>query len=181
MRIAILSDIHDHIPNLRVALSRLEGVEALICCGDLCSPFIVNELAAGFRGAIHIVFGNNDGDRYRITLNALSRRDTIQVHGESASLLLGGKRIFVHHFDDVGRLVAAAREHDVVCYGHNHEYELSRSRESAALQINPGTIMGWHPRKGNVPATYALYDSDTGAATISDLEGKAIQVIRSTG
>lgn len=178
MRIAILSDIHDHIPNLRAALSRLEGVEALICCGDLCSPFIVNELAAGFQGAIHIVFGNNDGDRYRITLNALSRRDTIQVHGESASLLLGGKRIYVHHFDDVGRLVAAAGEHAVVCYGHNHEYELSRGREGAALQINPGTILGWHPRKGDVPATYALYDVVTGEATIFDLEGKAIQVMR---
>lgn len=178
MRIAVLSDIHDHIPNLRAALSRLEGVEALICCGDLCSPFIVNELAAGFQGEIHIVFGNNDGDRYRITLNALSRRDNIKVHGESTALLLGGRRIFVHHFDDVGRLIAAVGEHDVVCYGHNHEYELKRDRDEAALKINPGTIMGWHPRKGSIPPTYAIYDSDTGEAAIYDLEGKAIRVIR---
>jgi putative phosphoesterase len=171
--IGVVSDIHDHLPRLRAALQRLDaaGAEALICCGDLCSPFVISELARGFPARpIHVVFGNNDGDRYRITTFAQHRRDVartadVEVHGESAALELGGKRIFVHHFNDVGALIAAAGEFDVVCYGHNHEWKAAR-RPGASLEINPGAIMGWHPRRGDIPSTYALYDTESDQANI---------------
>jgi putative phosphoesterase len=166
MLIGIISDIHDHLWRLRMALERIQsaGAEALICCGDLCSPFVVAELARGFTaGRIHIVFGNNDGDRYRITTTAMQQKDAngasrVEVHGESVALELGGKRIFVHHFNDVGTLVAAGGEFDAVCFGHNHEWEASR-RRSGSLEINPGAIMGWHPKRGDIVSTYALYDT----------------------
>ena len=44
MQIAILSDIHDNLPALRRALEKCQGADALICCGDLCSPFVAREL-----------------------------------------------------------------------------------------------------------------------------------------
>src|SRR5262249_62381862 len=66
MLIAILSDIHDNIPKLRAAIEHIQRVDALLCGGDLCSPFIVDELAR-FPGPIHVVFGNNDADLFRIT------------------------------------------------------------------------------------------------------------------
>jgi putative phosphoesterase len=175
MLIGVISDIHDHLPPLRVALERLReaGAEALICCGDLCSPFVVTALAEGFpAGPIHIVFGNNDGDRFRITVFAARHKDgagarRVEVHGESKALELGGKRIFVHHFNDVGALIAASGEFDAVCYGHNHDWEARRDA-SGSLAINPGAIMGWHPTRGDILSTYALYDTDRHAVSVFD-------------
>ncbi|MCC7021202.1 MAG: YfcE family phosphodiesterase [Thermomicrobiales bacterium] len=177
MLVGIISDIHDQIGRLRVALDRLQaaGAEALICCGDLCSPFIVAELARGFpEGSMAIVFGNNDGDRFRIMTVArqmTSEADVprIEIAGESATLEFGGKRIFVHHFNDVGALVAATGQFDLVCYGHNHEW-LARRHPGGTLEVNPGAVMGWHPRRGDIPSTYALYDTEAHEARISDAE-----------
>ena len=157
MRIAILSDIHDNIWKLAAALERLQDADALICCGDLCAPFIVPQLAEGFAGPIHIVFGNNDGDLFRITQLA-SRYDHVTLHGEFADLTLGGKRIAVTHFPELGRPIAASGIYDVVCYGHNHEYEVAQ--EGKTLKINPGEIMG---RFG--ASTFVIYDTETGEAT----------------
>ena len=179
MLIAILSDVHDHIPNLRAALGRIaehrsadgRGVEALVCCGDLCSPFVVDELARGFAaGAVYVVFGNNDGDRFRITLRGRVNR-RVEVRGESAALEVSGRRIFVHHFDDVGGLVAEGGRFDLVCYGHNHECR--RRTAGGSLAVNPGAIMGWHPRQGEIRPTYAVYDTDSGAAEIYDARSGA--------
>lgn len=139
MQVAILSDIHDNIWKLEAALKRVHGAEALVCCGDLCSPFIVDQLGRGFDGPIHIVFGNNDADRYRMMLKAKAYPH-LTFHGEFVELELGGLRFAVQHFDDVGHLLASNPCFDVVCFGHNHEYRVDDSQ--AALSINPGEIMG---------------------------------------
>jgi len=71
MKIAIFSDIHDHIWNLEAALGAIQACDALLVCGDLCSPFIIDQLANGFPARpIHIVFGNNDGDLFRMSRRA---------------------------------------------------------------------------------------------------------------
>jgi uncharacterized protein len=156
VKIAVLSDIHDNIWKLAAALERLGDVDALVCCGDLCAPFIVPQLAQGFGGPIHVVFGNNDGDRFRISHQA-QRFAHVTIHGEMADLTLDGKRIAVHHFEDVGRLIAASGQFDAVCCGHNHVYEIERVGRT--LRINPGEIMG---RFGT--STYVIYDTQTDEA-----------------
>jgi predicted phosphodiesterase len=93
----------------------------------------------------------------------------VEVHGESKALELGGKRIFVHHFNDVGALVAASGAFDAVCYGHNHDWEARRDA-SGSLVINPGAIMGWHPSRGPVPSTYALYDTKANLVRVFDTD-----------
>ena len=70
MKLAILSDIHDALDSLSLALERASSCDVLLCCGDLCSPFVIHHLGKGFKGTIHIVFGNNDGDLYRMTQNS---------------------------------------------------------------------------------------------------------------
>lgn len=139
MKVGIISDIHDNIWKLASALRALRGADLLICCGDLCSPFVVDRLAGGFPGPIHVVFGNNDGDRYRITRKA-SGHDHLHLHGEFVELELDGQRFAVNHFDDVGRGLAGSGVYDVVCFGHNHLYEVARVGKT--LLINPGEIMG---------------------------------------
>jgi len=162
MRVAILSDIHDNIPKLKAALARMDDVSELICLGDLCSPFIVKELGEGFPGPIHIVFGNNDGDRFRIT-EAAGRYAHVQVYGEYVELAIGGRTFAVNHFDNIGREIARAGLHDVVCFGHNHRFEIQN--EGEVLIVNPGEIYGLLTGA----STFAVYDTAEASAARVDV------------
>ncbi|MEL6821050.1 MAG: YfcE family phosphodiesterase [Calditrichota bacterium] len=154
MRIALISDIHDHRSKLKRALEGISEADLLICLGDLCSPFIIKDLGEGFSGPIHIVFGNNDGDLFRITETAKSF-DHIMLHGEIADLMLDGKRIAITHFDTVARMLATSDFFDLICFGHNHTYEVSKVGNS--LLVNPGEIMG----EISGISSYAIYSTST--------------------
>jgi hypothetical protein len=160
MKIAVLSDIHDNVWKLAAALQAAREADALICCGDLCSPFVVRQLGHEFPGPIHVVFGNNDGDLFRIANNA-RRYDHIHLHGELFRGEFDGKRVAANHYDQIARAIAASSEFDVVCYGHNHIYEVSRI--GRALAINPGAIMGatFAPdgSRTDAPSTFVIYDT----------------------
>jgi putative phosphoesterase len=166
MRIAILSDIHDNVWKLAGALAAVADTDALICCGDLCSPFIVHQIARGFAGPVHIVFGNNDGDPFRIASNARNHGH-VHVHGEFFRGEFDGKRFAVNHFDSIAREIARSGEFDVVCYGHNHIYDVSRIGRT--LAINPGPLMGaafaGDGTRTDVPSTFVIYDTTTDAAS----------------
>lgn len=172
MKIAILSDIHDNIWNLAAALTAIQETEALICCGDLCSPFVIGLLAEGFPGKpIHIVFGNNDADLFRITNNA-KKYPHVHLHGEFFQGELGDQRFAVNHFDNLAQPIAASGQYDVVCYGHNHIFKIEPVGRT--LAINPGAIMGYDPgKKGDIPSTFVIYDTETGAAQGYQVENKA--------
>ena len=166
MRIAILSDIHDQVWKLAAALEGVLGTDVLICCGDLCSPFIVHQMARGFGGPIHIVFGNNDGDLFRITANAQKYRQ-VRIHGEFLRTEFDRRWVAAQHYDNMGRAIAASGEFDVVLFGHNHVYE--KGRAGRTLVINPGSIMGatFAPdgSRTDVDATFAIYDTAADEAT----------------
>jgi hypothetical protein len=151
MRVAILSDIHDNVWKLAAALEVARGADALLCLGDLCSPFVVHQLGGGFAGPIHILFGNNDGDPFRIAANA-RRYPHIAIQA--------------NHYDNIGRAVAAGGQFDVVCFGHNHRYEITPTGKT--LAINPGPIMGAafaaDGSRTDVASTLAIYDTVSGQA-----------------
>jgi len=162
MQVAILSDIHDNLSKLRAALERCQKAEVLICCGDFCSPFVSKELGAGFNRPIHAVFGNNDGDRFRL-VSAAKSSPHLQFHGEYVELGLGGKTFSVNHFDNIGRAIAKGGQFDVVCFGHNHQFEVSSAGRTQT--INPGEIYG--SLTGH--STFVLYDTAAGKAERIDL------------
>lgn len=162
MHIAILSDIHDNLWNLRAAISSVQAADALLCCGDLCSPFVIDELAK-FPKEIHIVFGNNDADLYRITSKA-SRLANVRVHGELFQNTFDQKRFAMNHFDYLAKPMSKSGEYDVVCFGHNHEFEISRN--GGCLRINPGPVMGAKFSSGkweDVAPSFVVYDTVTDA------------------
>jgi hypothetical protein len=163
MRIAILSDIHDNLWNLAAAISAVRDCDALLCCGDLCSPFVVDELAR-FPRDVHIVFGNNDADLFRITGKA-AKKPNIHLHGELFQAEFDGKRFAMNHFDYLARPLAKSGDYDVVCFGHNHEFEVTSS--GAYLLINPGPIMGAKFSTGawqDVHPTLVVYDTAASSA-----------------
>ena len=141
MKIAILSDSHDHIPNLReaVRLSNLRGCALLIHCGDLISPFMLEELA-GFNGAVHLVYGNNAGDQHLISQACGAKFPALTHHGILGAVEAGGLKIAFTHYPQMARGLAAVGQFDVVCCGHNH---LRRVEEiGQTMLVNPGELLG---------------------------------------
>lgn len=163
MKIAILSDIHDNLWKLDVALASIQQCQEMICCGDLCSPFVIDELASAFARPIHIVFGNNDADLFRITAK-IQRFPNVHLYGEFCDIRLAGKRFAVNHFDYIARPIAQSGHYDVVCFGHNHEFEITRY--GATLALNPGSILGAKFGKGreDSDSTFLIFDSDSNEA-----------------
>src|SRR5947209_4298360 len=159
MRIAVLSDIHDNLWNLAVAIADIKDkADTLLCCGDLCSPFVIDELAKFGRDA-HIVFGNNDADLYRITTKA-SKTANVRVYGELFEQTFENRRIAMNHFDYLAKPIAKSGFYDVVCFGHNHELEVASY--GACLAINPGPIMGAKFSNGrweDVASSFVIYET----------------------
>ncbi len=141
MKIAICSDSHDHIPNLRTAVmvANEEGCTALVHCGDLISPFMLEELAQ-FAGAVHLIYGNNVGDQHLIASLIASRFPSITHHGTFGAMEAGGRTIAFHHYPAIARSLAAAGSFDVICCGHNHTYNVERI--GTTLLVNPGELLG---------------------------------------
>lgn len=163
MKIAILSDTHDHIWKVDQAMQQMREAEVILHCGDLCSPFVIRHLAAGSGGRpIHIVWGNNDGDPRLISQVAASF-PFITLHGQFAELTLDGVRVAVNHYPEIARPLAASGHYDLVCYGHDHTAH--HSRVGRCILLNPGEILGMKGRR-----TFAWYDTATGEVRFEEVE-----------
>jgi putative phosphoesterase len=152
MLIAVVSDSHDNIWKLDRALAKMNGIDVVIHCGDLCSPFMVKRLGEAFNGhPIHIVWGNNDGD-VRLICQIAAHYEKIFLHGDFAHLELDGVRVAVNHYPEIARGLAATGTYDLVCYGHDHT--VHQSRVGDCVLLNPGELMGMYGE-----STYALFDT----------------------
>lgn len=161
MHIAVLSDIHDNIWALERVLAeiaRQQGVVALIFCGDFCAPFTLQQIAEGFSGPVHVVFGNNDGDPLLLSRVA-GRFEQVTLHGFYAELEYGGRRLAVVHDPQIARRLAQSGQFDLVCHGHDHTARVEQVGET--LLANPGEVMG---RFGQ--SSYGLYDTESGEFTL---------------
>ena len=159
MILAVMSDSHDHIDNLRwaVAESRAAGCGMILHCGDFVAPFMLAELdTAGI--PVHGVFGNNDGDQYLMTWNALTRHQHITLHGQVGQLTADGCRIAFLHDGSLAEDIAAGGRFDLICFGHIHVYVEKKVGDT--LVLNPGEVMG---KEG--PPGFCLVDTATMTVT----------------
>jgi putative phosphoesterase len=147
MLIAILSDSHDHIPNLHRAVreANLAGAEILLHCGDLISPFMLPRLHA-FQGQVHLIYGNNAGDRHLISSRCATMFDNITHHGLQGEITADGKQICFIHYPHTARGLAMTGDYDIVCCGHNHEQGVENI--GTCLLINPGDLLGKDEKPG---------------------------------
>ncbi|MEZ4528565.1 MAG: metallophosphoesterase [Desulfobacterales bacterium] len=141
MRIAIMSDSHDNLWNMRKALKLIQerNADLILHCGDFVAPFMLREMEqAGI--PVHGVFGNNDGDRYLLTKLSFTELSHITLHGMAGELDLAGYRIaFAHERLKADGLVFSGK-YDLVCFGHTHTWLQEKIGET--LLLNPGEIMG---------------------------------------
>ncbi len=164
MKIAIVSDSHDHLENVEKAIQMINGIGAdlLIHCGDLCSPFVVDKLAK-FSGEVNVVFGNNDGDR--ITIAKIAERfPNVTIHGESGVIDTGSGKVAWTHRPEFGNGLAATGEYRVVFSGHTHVRKSTKSGNT--WHINPGELMGLREDPG-----FAIFDMETENLEYFDLSG----------
>ncbi len=147
MRIAILSDTHDHIANLRAAIKYCNAYQVglVIHCGDLISPFMLEELAR-FGGAVHLVYGNNAGDQHLISQACGTRFPSLTHHGVLGALEAGGLKIAFTHYPQMARGLAGQGLFDLVCCGHNHRYQVETVGKT--MLINPGELLGKDDQPG---------------------------------
>ena len=127
MRIAILSDTHDHIPNLRSAVTYCNAysVQMMIHCGDLISPFMLIELGE-FAGPVHLIYGNNVGDQHLISQSCGVKYPNITHHGTLGAVEAGGIKFAFNHYPQLARGIAEQGSFDVVCCGHTHRYHIEK-------------------------------------------------------
>ncbi len=154
-KIAILSDSHDNVWMLERALAQVQasGADVLLHCGDLCAPFIINQLAEAFSGPIHIIFGNNDGDG-RLLHTLAANHSHVTLHGIYIELTVDACQIALIHYPEPARRIAQSGQFDLVCYGHDHLKHHEMIGECHL--VNPGEVMG---RLG--AASWGLFDCAT--------------------
>lgn len=167
MKIAILSDSHDHVENLRKVVNDIKGnIEAAIFCGDFCAPFMPPVLAE-LNIPIYACPGNNDEDQIGQVLKGGENFQWTPLAAEFGEVELGGKKIAFCHYPKLGELLSKSGEYDAVFYGHTHE-QLNVMNGNTLL-VNPGAICGIQKGKYGV-ASYAIYNTDTNSAEIKLLE-----------
>lgn len=141
MKIAIMSDSHDHIVNTTKAIEQINklGVETIIHCGDLVSPFLLDEFEL-FNGVLHMVTGNNYGDPFLLAQKIQASNGKFKMHGWIGRLELNGVSIAFTHDPSIGDALFNSNEFHLVCFGHTH-YRFMREEHDRVL-LNPGELLG---------------------------------------
>jgi putative phosphoesterase len=141
MKIGILSDTHDHLPNIAKAVEVFLkiGVEAVIHAGDFCSPFTLATFKPLSEKGLkmYAVFGNNDGDRPLLVQRG---GDFCSFADGSRIVTLDGRTFAVMHYPDLAEDIFRSGAYDVVVYGHDHK---RRVEGDGKKLLNPGTCAGY--------------------------------------
>lgn len=163
MKIAVLSDIHDNIVNLKKVLEQIKGkVEVIIFCGDMIAP-TTTEMLASANLPTYVCLGNNDADLIGMQNKGGKNFTWTRASQEYGEVELDGKKIAYIHYPKVAKLLAESGKYDAVFFGHTHEAGLGNHGKT--LLLNPGGLAGIHLNEV-VPATYAIYDTSTNEAEI---------------
>lgn len=162
MRLGILADTHDELVRTRLAVRQLRdaGAEALIHCGDLASPPIVQSLAPL---PCWFVLGNHDADSVPALERAAAEFGPVCL-GWRGVVDLGGRRVGVvhgHMTTDLRRVLAERPE--FLLSGHSHV--ASDTIAGSVRRINPG----------------ALHRADEFTVAVLELTSGALRLLRVEG
>jgi putative phosphoesterase len=170
MKIACISDSHDHKDNILKAVSIINerAADALIHCGDFVAPFVkmwFDALNSSIKTNFYGVFGNNDGERLYLKQN-LGQICKFAESGNELILELGGKRIFASHMPkkETIEALALSGKFDIILSGHTHSLS-NKKYENGVLVVNPGELCGYLTGK----STFAILDTKT-------MEGEIIEL-----
>ncbi len=139
MLLAIISDLHDNLVNLKQCLDWClkNSIEKIICCGDIGNQETIFYLSANFSGEIFLVEGNAETYKTKV----LSPLSNIKFFGLLGKLELGNLKIgFCHKEKDVPKLLTNNQQFDFIFYGHSHKPWLEKMGRT--ILANPGNLAG---------------------------------------
>lgn len=147
MKLGVLSDSHNNIPNLLKALRLFdgEGISQLLHCGDMADMLTAKQMT-GFD--IIYVNGNSDRSAEAVSHTVWTLNPRNEIAGDVYEGMLGGVKIAATHGHltlKLDRLIRS-RRFDYVFHGHTH-----RQRDELIGKtriINPGALGGarYEPR-----------------------------------
>lgn len=170
MKVAVLSDIHDHIDKLALALKTVkeENCETVIFCGDMVSPFSTGILATS-ELPTYCVLGNNDEDHIGMVKKGGEKFTWFHLSQEFGETNLDDKKVAFCHYPKLGELLASTGEHDAVFYGHTHTVD--NKSIGNTLLLNPGSVCGINFGKGGyTQATFAIYNTESNTAEVIEIK-----------
>ncbi len=139
MRIGVVSDTHDNLPNVAriVEILNAAGVARVVHTGDITQPKTIHALAA-LEAPLHGVFGNNDVLRGDLLAAAETYGFAL---AEPPLRLVWARReiVVVHDPRELGGLALA--DGQLALHGHDHRHR--EERRGGALVFNPGECAGW--------------------------------------
>jgi len=138
MRIGVMSDTHDQLPNVAriVELLNVARVDRVVHTGDITRARTL-EVLARLDAPLWGVFGNNDRGE-QAALEAAAARLGLRLAEPPLELVWAERRIVVVHDPrDLGRPGPAPA---VALHGHTHRRRLERG--DAGLVFNPGECAG---------------------------------------
>ena len=161
MKIAIISDIHDNLVNLKKCLDwcRQNNIEEIICCGDVTNSETLKFLSMNFNGRIHLVCGNieifpeSEPEKY----------DNINYYGQIARIKFSEAQAGICHEPYLIDYVFKKGKCDIIFYGHNHKPR--EEQKNGTRLINPGTLGAMFSK-----ATFAVWDTENGNIELKILE-----------
>ena len=167
MKIAVMSDSHDHIWNVKKAVDSIGsmGIRCIIHLGDLVSPFVLDEFI-DYKGEVHLIFGNNPGDKYLLLEKIKGLNGLVTHHGVRGELVIAQKRVVFVHDPHYAYALARTGEYQLCLFGHTHRWHLERVGDTVLL--NPGEILG-----KKEPPGWALVDMDSLYVERMPLEDKS--------
>jgi uncharacterized protein len=164
MKIAIISDSHDNIPNIEKFLlwAKENKIETIIHCGDIAAPRVVKEVfEPQFAGEMHLVHGNvSDRD---VLYEVCDEIKKFTLHGDEGELEVDEIKMAFCHFPEKANELAESNKYDVVFYGHTHKPWIEKVGN--AQIVNPGTLAGLFSK-----ATFSVYDTKTKELKLKLLE-----------
>lgn len=147
MKLGVLSDTHNNIPNLLKALQlfREEGIVQLMHCGDMADMLTARQMT-GFD--VIYVNGNMDSSAEAINHVVWTLNPQNEIPGDVYEGMLDGVKIGATHGHLTGKLdkLIRSRRYKYVFHGHTH-----RQRDEMIGKtriINPGALGGarYEPR-----------------------------------
>jgi len=162
MKIGIISDSHDNLANIirSIRVFRDKRVDFVLHLGDYVNP---NSVKA-FRGIKLIgIFGNNDGDRFRL-MNAFKEIGG-EIKGDFYEFNEDGLRFACYHGTEpqLRDALIECERYDIVLYGHTHEC-VDKTKGNTRI-LNPGTAHGFGDR-----ATIMVFDTESQQVEVIDIE-----------
>jgi len=150
MKIGIISDTHDNLPQIKKAVTffNREKVDLVLHAGDFVSPFTALEFK-NLNCPLKGVFGNNDGDKLYLQEKF---KGIGEIYPAPYETNIDHKNIIMLHIEKLIDGLSESQKYEVIIYGHTHRTDLRKTGKT--LIINPGECGGWLTGK----STIALLD-----------------------